>query len=97
MVLCPNAGLWAESCFLLCHDQSIQSSGGGTERMRVAVDMLARVGEPYVQVQDEHVLGMMLRPGFIEVGLQRSAMRRVTFQAGEMGFFPRRMERWVGT
>src|SRR5262249_455273 len=46
---------------------------------------------------DEHVLGMMLRPGFIEVGLQRSAMRRVTFQAGEMGFFPRRMERWVGT
>lgn len=65
--------------------------------MRVAVDVLAPVGEPYVQVQDEHVLGMMLRPGFIEVGLQRSAMRRVTFQTGEMGFFPRRMERWVGT
>jgi AraC family transcriptional regulator len=65
--------------------------------MRVLVDVLAPVGEPYVQVQDEHVLGMMLRPGFIEVGLQRSAMRRVTFQAGEMGFFPRRMERWVGT
>ena len=65
--------------------------------MRVAVDVIAPVGEPYVQVQDEHVLGMMLRPGFIEVGLQRSAMRRVTFQAEEMGFFPRRMERWVGT
>jgi AraC family transcriptional regulator len=65
--------------------------------MRVAVDVHAPAGEPYVQVQDEHVLGMMLRPGFIEVGLQRSAMRRVTFQAGEMGFFPRRMERWVGT
>jgi AraC family transcriptional regulator len=65
--------------------------------MRVAVDVLAPIGEPYVQVHDEHVLGMMLRPGFIEVGLQRSAMRRVTFQAGEMGFFPRRMERWVGT
>jgi len=65
--------------------------------MRVVVDVLAPVGEPYVQVQDEHVLGMILRPGFIEVGLRRSAMRRVTFQAGEMGFFPRRMERWVGT
>ena len=65
--------------------------------MRVAVDVLAPVGEPRVQVQDEHVLGVMLRPGFIEVGLQRSAMRRVTFQAGEMGFFPHRMERWVGT
>ena len=65
--------------------------------MRVAVDVLAPVGEPHVHVQDDHVLGMVLRPGFIEVGLQRSAMRRVTFQAGEMGFFPRRMERWVGT
>src|SRR5262249_33700596 len=65
--------------------------------MRVAVDVLAPVREPSVQVQDDHVLGMMLRPGFIEVGLQRSAMQRVTFQAGEMGFFPRRMERWVGT
>src|SRR5215468_10104688 len=65
--------------------------------MEVAVDVLARGGEPHLQVQDEHVLGMMLRPGFIEVGVQRSSMRRVTFQAGEMGFFPRRMERWVGT
>jgi AraC family transcriptional regulator len=65
--------------------------------MRVAVEVHAPAGEPSVQVQDEHVLGMMLRPGFIEVGLHRSAMRRVTFQTGEMGFFPRRMERWVGT
>ena len=65
--------------------------------MRVAVDVLAPVGEPCVQVQEDHVLGMMLRRGFIEVGLQRSAMRRVTFQTGEMGFFPRHMERWVGT
>jgi hypothetical protein len=38
--------------------------------MRVAVDVHAPAGEPRVQVQDEHVLGMMLRPGFIEVGLQ---------------------------
>jgi len=65
--------------------------------MRVAVDVLAPIEEPRVQVQDDHVLGMMLRPGFIEVGLQRSAMRRVTFQTGDMGFFPRRMERWVGS
>src|SRR5215472_9099038 len=65
--------------------------------MRVAVDVLGPVGEPCVQVHEDHVLGMMLRPGFIEVGLQRSAMRRVTFQTGDIGFFPRRMERWVGT
>ena len=65
--------------------------------MRVAVDVFALAGEPSVQVQDDHVLGMMLRPGFVEVGLQPSAMRRVTFQTGEMGFFPRYMERWVGS
>ena len=75
----------------------IQESGLSEARMRVAVDIHRSVSEPYLQVQDEHVLGMMLRSGYIEVGLQRSAMRRVTFQAGEMGFFPRRMERWVGT
>src|SRR5499425_3645716 len=65
--------------------------------MRVRVDVLRPVGEPYLQVLDEHVLVMMLRHGAIEVGARRSALRRVTFQAGEMGFFPRQTERWVGT
>jgi AraC family transcriptional regulator len=49
-----------------------------------------------MHVLDEHVLAMMLRHGAIEVGPRRPAMRRVTFQAGEMGFFPRHTERWVG-
>src|SRR6516165_11952741 len=62
--------------------------------MRVAVDVY--VGEPCLQVQDDHFLGMMLRTGVIEVGSQRSAMRRVTFQAGEIGFAPRLMKQWVG-
>jgi AraC family transcriptional regulator len=65
--------------------------------MRVAVDLFRSVREPYRQVHDEHVLGMMLRPGSIEVGPRPSKMRRVTFQAGDMGFFPRHTERWVGT
>ena len=65
--------------------------------MRVTVDILRSVGEPYLLVQQEHVLAMMLRHGAIEVGARRSALRRVTFQAGEMGFFPRQTERWVGT
>src|SRR5215469_6040359 len=64
--------------------------------MRVSVDVHGSAREPYLQVQDEHVLAMMLRHGAIEVGARRSAMRRVTFQAGEMGFFPRQTERWVG-
>src|SRR5262249_2638580 len=64
--------------------------------MRVEVELLGSVREPYLQVQDEHVLAMMLRHGAIDVGARRSAMRRVTFQAGEIGFFPRQTERWVG-
>jgi AraC family transcriptional regulator len=48
-------------------------------------------------VQDEHVLAMMLRHGAIEVGAGRSTMRRVMFQAGDIGFLPRDSERWVGT
>jgi AraC family transcriptional regulator len=65
--------------------------------MRVTVDVLRSVGERYLLVRDEHVLAMMLRHGAVEVGARPSAMRRVTFQAGEMGFFPRQTERWVGT
>ena len=65
--------------------------------MRVVVDVHGSVGEPYMRVQDEHVLAMMLRHGAIEVGARRSTMQRVTFQAGEMGFHPRHSERWVGS
>jgi AraC family transcriptional regulator len=65
--------------------------------MRVAVDVHGSVREPYLQVRDEHVFAMMLRHGAIEVGTRRSIMRRVTFRAGDIGFIPRQMERWVGT
>jgi len=65
--------------------------------MRVAVDVHGSVREPYMRVQDEHVLAMMLRHGAIEVGARRSTMRRVTFQVGDIGFLPRHSERWVGT
>ena len=62
--------------------------------MKVVVDVHGTVREPYMRVQ---VLAMMLRHGTIEVGARRSAMQRVTFQVGEMGFLPRHSERWVGT
>jgi AraC family transcriptional regulator len=65
--------------------------------MKVVVDVHGSVREPHMRVQDEHVLATMLRHGAIEVGARRSTMRRVTFQAGEMGFLPRHSERWVGS
>ena len=64
--------------------------------MKVAVEKSRSAREPYLEVHDEHVLAMMLRPGSVEVGPRRSEMRRVTFQAGEMGLFPRHTKRWVG-
>jgi AraC family transcriptional regulator len=65
--------------------------------MRVTVDVFRSSSEPHLQLLKENVLGMMLRPGSIEVGLHRSNMQRVTFQAGETGLLPRHLERWVGT
>jgi len=64
--------------------------------MKVAVEKSRSAREPYLQVHDEHVLAMMLQPGSVEVGPRRSEMRRVTFQAGEIGLFPRHTKRWVG-
>ena len=65
--------------------------------MKVVVDVHASVREPYMRVQDEHILAMMLQHGAIEVGATRSTMQRVTFQAGAIGFLPRHSERWVGS
>ena len=65
--------------------------------MKVVVDLHGSVREPYMRMQNEHVLAMMLRNGAIQVGARRSTMQHVTFQAGDIGFFPRHSERWVGS
>jgi AraC family transcriptional regulator len=64
--------------------------------MRVAVDMPGSIREPYLQVHHEHGLEMTLGSGSMEAGPRRSKMTRVTFNAGEIGLFPRHMEVWVG-
>ena len=43
--------------------------------MKVAVEVLGPAEEPYFEVQRGNVLSMILRPGFIEVSKQRSAIR----------------------
>src|SRR5713101_2880728 len=63
--------------------------------MRVAVDIPGSIREPYLQVHHEHGLEMTLGSGSMEAGPRRSEMTRVTFNAGEMGLFPRHMEVWV--
>ena len=65
--------------------------------MNVGFEIRGRVDEPYVKVHREHVLGMTLRAGSMEVGLKRSALRRITFDAGLMGLCPPHLEQWLGT
>jgi hypothetical protein len=65
--------------------------------MRVAAEVRGPVKEPYLQVHQENSLGMVLRPGSMEIGLRRSVMRRVTFEAGEMGLCTPRSEQWIGS
>ena len=50
-----------------------------------------------MRVHHEHAIGMLLRPGFIEVGPRRSQIRTVTYEAGEMVLWPRHLEQWFGT
>src|SRR6516162_9542954 len=65
--------------------------------MRVAAEVRGPVKEPYLQVHKENALGMLLRPGSMEFGPRRSALRRTTFNAGEMGLCTPHSEQWIGT
>jgi AraC family transcriptional regulator len=40
---------------------------------------------------------MLVRPGSMEAGSRRSAIRRVTFQAGDMGLCTPHVEQWIGS
>ena len=64
--------------------------------MRVTVAMPGSVCEPYLQVHGEDGLEMTLGPGSIEAGPRRFEMTRITYNAGEIGLFPRHKEVWVG-
>src|SRR5215470_13229475 len=65
--------------------------------MQVTAEVRGPVKEPYLQVHKENALGMLLRPGSLEFGPRRSAMRRITFNAGEMGLCTPHSEQWIGT
>ena len=66
-------------------------------KMKVEVNVLDSVNEPYLKVPDEHIIAMMLRPGSIEIGSQRSELKRVTYQAGEMALYSHHLGQWLGS
>jgi hypothetical protein len=48
-------------------------------------------------VKHQAVLAMALQPGSFELGLRRSEMIRLTYDAGEMSLVPRYFEKWFRT
>jgi AraC family transcriptional regulator len=64
--------------------------------MKVELEAPEAAVELRMWVQREQVLAMALRPGWLEVGPSRSEIKRVNYEAGEMGVCPRHAEMWVG-
>src|SRR5260221_14452911 len=62
--------------------------------MRVELNVPESVREPRMWVKHQAVLAMALRPGSFELGLRRSEMIRLTYDAGEMSLIPRHFEKW---
>ena len=65
--------------------------------MKVVLETRGPVDKPYLSLNREHFLGMTLHPGSMEIGSRRSALRRITFDAGMMGLCPPQSECWIGT
>jgi AraC family transcriptional regulator len=65
--------------------------------VKVACETRGPVDEPYLKLDEEQILGMTLRAGSMEIGLRRSALQRITFDAGLMGLCPPKSEYWIGT
>lgn len=65
--------------------------------MRVEVKALDLVAEPHLQVPDEHIIVMMLRPGLMEIGPGPSEMRTVRYSAGEIALCSHHLGQWLGS
>ena len=65
--------------------------------MKVAFETRGPVYEPYLKQSEGQIVGMTLRAGSMEIGLKRSALQRITFDAGLMGLCPPKSEYWIGT
>ena len=65
--------------------------------MDVAVKVRGTVREPYLLASHGNGLAFVLRPGVAELGIRRSEMSRVRFQAGETGLGTPQSEHWVGS
>src|SRR5260370_21095684 len=65
--------------------------------MRVELNVPEAVREARMGVTQRPVLAMALRSGSFELGLRRSEMIRLPYDAGEMSLVPRHFEKWFRT
>ena len=65
--------------------------------MRVAVDEFGPVDTPFQYPDDEDTLSLSLRHGFLEMGVRRSSLSRVTLEAGHIQLCTRYSEKWFGS
>jgi len=65
--------------------------------MRVELNVPDPAREARMWVKHQAVLAMALQPGSFELGLRRSEMIRLTYDAGEMSLVPRYFEKWFRT
>jgi AraC family transcriptional regulator len=65
--------------------------------MRVEIHSPESAAEPRFWTERQPVLAMALRPGSIEIGLQRSKMKRFTYSTGEMRLSSHYLEKWFRT
>src|SRR5262245_14117472 len=64
--------------------------------MKVAFETRGPVDEPYLKLHEQQILRMTLHPGSMALGLRRSDLRLITFDAGLMGLCPPQTEYWIG-
>ena len=63
--------------------------------MKVTVHELPVAEEPRTYIQHGQLLAMALGPGFFEVGLRRSNLKRSTYGAGQLILPRRHVEEWI--
>ena len=92
-----NVGRWVESYVFVAITKASNGLTGSRTEMRVAAEVRGTVEEAYLQVHRENALGMLLRPGSMEVGPRRSALRWTTFEQSELGLCTPHSEQWIGS
>jgi AraC family transcriptional regulator len=65
--------------------------------MRVSVEALGPAREPQMRVYRQQMLAMVLQPGWVEVGWQRSQLTRHDYVAGEVILPRRHVQTWART